>query len=257
MILSDTIRGKELIHLIFDLLSSHTSIRRYKNKEISNEEIRKLISVAQHAASSHFVQAYSVIWVTDQQAKEKLGLLSKNKIQMETAGAVLVCCVDFQRLHIAGLMNDTKIVADSAENVLVGTADVAIFAQNLAIAAESNGYGICYIGGVRNNPAEISELLDLPDRVFPAFAMTIGVPDEKHEVKPRLPVEAILHENGYDSDKYHTLLPAYDKTMENYYATRESNQKSTNWTKSMADFLKVPRRTHMKDFLASRGFTWK
>jgi len=243
--------------LVFDLLSSHTSVRTYKKKDLTKEEVHELISVAQHAASSHFVQAYSVIWVTDNQMKKKLGEFSKNPKQMDTAGAVLVCCVDFQRLHIAGLLNDTSIVVDTAENVLVGTVDVAIFAQNLAIAAESKGYGICYIGGVRNNPNEISELLNLPDRVFPVFAMTMGVPDEQHEVKPRLPVEAILHENRYDTEKYNTLLPAYDKTLENYYASRGSNQKSTNWTKSMADFLKVPRRTHIKDFLSRKGFSWK
>lgn len=54
---------------------------------------------------------------------------------METAGAVFVCCDDFKRLHIAGVINDTTIVADTTENVIVGTTDVAIFAQNLAIAA--------------------------------------------------------------------------------------------------------------------------
>ncbi|CAM5624427.1 FMN reductase (NADPH) OS=Lysinibacillus sphaericus OX=1421 GN=nfrA1 PE=3 SV=1 [Lysinibacillus sphaericus] len=43
------------------------------------------------------------------------------------------------------------------------------------IAAESMGYGICYIGGVRNKPEEISELLNLPDYVFPLFGLTIGV----------------------------------------------------------------------------------
>jgi FMN reductase (NADPH) len=243
--------------VIFDLLSSHTSIRSYKKHDFSKEEVEELLTVAQHAASSHFVQAYSVIWITDEELKFKLGQLSKNPKQMETAGAVFVCCVDFQRLHIAGLQNDTSIVTDSVENVLVGTADVAIFAQNLAIAAESKGYGICYIGGVRNNPKEISDMLNLPDRVFPIFAMTMGIPDEKHEVKPRLPVEAILHENGYDGEKYNSLLPAYDKVMEDYYASRGSNQKVANWTKSMTDFLKVSRRTHIKDFLKEKGFTLK
>jgi FMN reductase (NADPH) len=243
--------------MVLNLLSSHTSIRTYKNTKLSKEEVSELITVAQHAASSHFVQAYSVIWVTDDQLKKKLGEYSKNPHQMKTAGAVFVCCVDFERLHIAGLLNDTSIVTDSAENVMVGTIDVALFAQNLAIAAESKGYGICYIGGVRNNPAEISDLLNLPAKVFPVFAMTMGVPDEQHEVKPRLPVDAVLHENGYDSEKYNTLLPKYDKTIEEYYASRSSNQKSINWTKSMAEFLKVPRRTHLKKFLHDRGFTWK
>jgi len=243
--------------MVLNLLSSHTSIRTYKNSKLSKEEVFELISVAQHAASSHFVQAYSVIWVTDNELKKKLGDYSKNPIQMETAGAVFVCCVDFERLRIAGQLNDTSIVTDSAENVMVGTIDIALFAQNLAIAAESKGYGICYIGGVRNSPAEISELLNLPTNVFPVFAMTMGVPDEQHEVKPRLPVDAILHENGYNSEKYQTLLPVYDKTLEEYYASRSSNQKATNWTKSMAEFLKVPRRTHLKKFLEDKGFTWK
>jgi nitroreductase len=243
--------------MVLNLLSSHTSIRTYKNTKLSKEEVFELISVAQHAASSHFVQAYSVIWVTNNELKKKLGDYSKNQQQMATAGAVFVCCVDFERLRIAGELNDTSIVTDSAENVMVGTIDIALFAQNLAIAAESKGYGICYIGGVRNSPAEISELLNLPTNVFPVFAMTMGVPDEQHEVKPRLPVDAILHENGYSSEKYQTLLPAYDKTLEEYYASRSSNQKATNWTKSMAEFLKVPRRTHLKKFLEDKGFTWK
>ena len=39
------------------------------------------------------------------------------------------------------------------------------------------------------------------------FAMTIGVPDEANEVKPRLPVEAIIHENGYNADKYDKIIP--------------------------------------------------
>uniref|UniRef100_UPI0020BE1D5B nitroreductase family protein n=1 Tax=Lysinibacillus fusiformis TaxID=28031 RepID=UPI0020BE1D5B len=67
-------------------------------------------------------------------------------------------------------------VADSAENVLVGVADVSLFAQNFIIAAESMGYGICYIGGVRNKHSEIRKLFNIPDPIFPLFGMTIGVP---------------------------------------------------------------------------------
>ncbi len=142
----------------------------------------------------------------------------------------------------------------AAENVLVGAVDVALFAQNVAIAAESKGYGICYIGGVRNAPEEISELLHLPEGVAPLFAMTIGVPDEANEVKPRLPVEAIIHENGYDAKNMMNFIPAYDQTMNDYYMSRGSNQKDAAWSDSMATFLEAPRRTHMKAFLKKQGF---
>jgi len=245
------------VNEVTKLLQSHSSVRKYTGEPISKETVIELVKTAQMAASSHFVQAYSIIWVTDEEKKAKLGELSKNEFQFTTAGASFLFCVDFKRLQIAGKKQGVDIVVDSAENVMVGIADVAIFAQNFVIAAESHGYGICYIGGARNNPAEISELFDLPEYVFPLFAMTIGTPTKRNETKPRLPVEAVLHENSYDVEKYDSLLDDYDSTMESYYASRSSNQKMANWTKQMADFLLKQRRPHIKEFLASKGFTWK
>ena len=240
-----------------ELLRSHSSVRKYTGEEISKETVIDLIETAQMAASSHFVQAYSVIWVTDEEKKAKLGELSKNDFQFKTAGASFLFCVDFKRLQVAGKKHNVDIVTDSAENVLVGVADVALFAQNFVIAAEAKGYGICYIGGARTNPAEISELFNLPDCVFPLFAMTIGTPTKRNETKPRLPVAAVLHENGYDVEKYDSLLDEYDATMESYYASRSANQKTATWTKQMADFLIDQKRPFMKDFLASKGYTWQ
>ena len=240
-----------------ELLRSHSSVRKYTGEEISRETVLELIETAQMAASSHFVQAYSVIWVTDEEKKQKLGELSKNEFQFKTAGASFLFCVDFKRLQVAGQKHGVEIVADSAENVLVGVADAALFAQNFVIAAESEGYGICYIGGARTNPHEISELFNLPEYVFPLFAMTIGKPTKRNETKPRLPVAAVLHENSYDTEQYETLLDEYDATMEAYYASRSSNQKMANWTKQMADFLIDQKRPFIKDFLSTKGFTWK
>lgn len=243
--------------MVIELLTAHASVRKYKDIPLSKEDVRTLVQASQHAASSHFVQAYSVIHVTDQAKREQLAELASNKRQFLSAGAVLIFCADYCRLAKAAELHGKEIDYSHAENMLVGAVDVALFAQNVAIAAESKGYGICYIGGIRNAPAEISELLDLPDGVAPLFAMSIGVPDEANEVKPRLPVEAILHENSYDAAKYNEILPAYDQTMHDYYLNRGSNQKDTAWSVQMANFLAEPRRTHMKEFLAKRGFTFK
>lgn len=243
--------------MVIELLTSHASVRKYKDIPLSKEDVHELVHAGQHAASSHFVQAYSVIHVTDQEKRERLAELASNKRQFLTAGAVLIFCADYCRLASAAALHGKEIDYTHAENMLVGAIDVALFAQNVAIAAESKGYGICYIGGIRNAPAEISDLLELPNGVAPMFAMSIGVPDEANEVKPRLPVEAIIHENSYNAAKYDELLPAYDQTMHDYYLNRGSNQKDTAWSVQMADFLSVPRRAFMKDFLAKKGFTFK
>lgn len=243
--------------MVKELLRAHASVRKYKDYKLPREEVVELVETAQHAASSHFVQAYSVIWVSDEEKREELGRLSKNPTQFATAGAALLMCADFNRLQAAGKIQEKEITIDTVENVIVGTVDVALFAQNLVIAAEDKGYGICYIGGVRNALEEISALFNLPEGVFPLFAVTLGVPDQQNEVKPRLPVEAILHENNYNSDKYEELLKEYDETMKEYYLSRGSNQKVSTWTSQMADFLESPRRLHLRDFLASKGFNLK
>lgn len=241
---------------MIDLLLKHTSVRKYKNIPVPKEELKQLIQAGQYASSANFVQSYSAIHVTDQTKKEQLAELSSNPGQILSAGAVLVLCMDFYRIE-KGANLEGNIDFTNAEDLIVGITDVALFAQNIAVAAESKGYGVCYIGGVRNNPAEISELLGLPAGVAPMYAMTIGVPDEQNEVKPRLPVEAILHENTYDGEKYKELIPTYDQTMKNYYSSRSSNQKDSNWSETMATFLGKPRRLHMKEFLQKRGFDFK
>lgn len=240
-----------------ELMKSHASVRDYKEKQLTREEVEELVGAAQHAATSHFVQAYSVIWVTDLEKRRKLGELSKNAKQMEGAGAVFLMCADYNRLKHAGEMQGESIVFDQAENLLVAVTDVGLLAQNLALAAESKGYGICYIGGVRNNMAAISELVGLPEGVFPIYGLTVGVPDEKNEVKPRLPVEAILHENDYNEEKYKRIIPAYDKTIQDYYGSRGSNQKTATWSQQMADFLKKPHRQDLKDVMAAKGYKFK
>ncbi|MEK4026582.1 oxygen-insensitive NADPH nitroreductase [Mammaliicoccus sciuri] len=243
--------------MVIELLTSHASVRRYKDEPITKETVTELVRAGQHAASSHFVQACSVIYVTDTEKRGQLAELSKNRRQFYTAGAVLVFCMDYNRLSHAARLHDREIDFSVAENVLVGAIDVGLFAQNVAIAAESKGYGICYIGGVRNAIEEISEVLELPKGVVPLFGMSIGVPNEANGVKPRLPVEAVFHENSYNEEKYATILPAYDEIIKEYYATRDSNQKESTWTEQMADFLEKPRRLDIKTFLEKQGFLFK
>ncbi|XKH49459.1 oxygen-insensitive NADPH nitroreductase [Chryseomicrobium palamuruense] len=243
--------------MVLELMKAHASVRDYKDQPLTKEQVVELVEAAQMAATSHFVQAYSIVWVTDPDMRKEIGQLSSNVNQMETAGAVFLLCADYRRLEEASKMHGEPIVYDLAEQLIVAVTDVGLLAQNLTLAAESKGYGICYIGGVRSNLEKISNLAKLPKGVFPVYGLTVGVPNEKNEVKPRLPVEAILHENVYDAEKYATLLPEYDETMKAYYARRSSNQKSTTWTKQMADFLKAPRRAEITEFLKKQGYEMK
>lgn len=235
------------------LMKKHSSVRRYREEDISENIILDMIQLAQHASSSHFVQAYSIVLVSDQILKEKIADLSGNN-HVATCNKFLLFCADMERLNVACNMHGKVIESQSAENLLVAAIDTALIAQNFSLVAESRGYGICFIGGVRNKPLLVSRLLQLPDRVFPIFGMTVGVPDENNEVKPRLPVEAIVHKNIYDNRQYEKYLKAYDEIMEEYYRSRLVNKKDMGWSKPMSDYMSVRNRGDIKIQLKAKGF---
>ena len=57
------------------------------------------------------------------------------------------------------------------------------------------GYGIVYLGSLRNDVGRVREILDLPEYAFPLFGMAIGEPaeDENGSPKPRLPFGHVFH----------------------------------------------------------------
>ena len=151
-------------------------------------------------------------------------------------------------------MHGEEAATGLTEQFILATVDVSLFAQNVAVAAESAGLGICYIGAVRNDAARSAELLGLPQQVYPVFGMCIGWPDQEPEVKPRLPVSVVLKENSYNADGEAEAIAAYDEQMRSYYATRSANIKIQGWSEQMAGLLSKESRLHMRLFLESQGF---
>ncbi|GAX88530.1 oxygen-insensitive NADPH nitroreductase [Effusibacillus lacus] len=239
------------------LLQQHRSIRKYKTEPLSEDQILAIIQSAQMASSSSNVQAYSVIGVTDPGMKKELAVLTGNQAYVEQCPLFLIWCADMFRLREACTLQDTEMVHGTMENFIVATVDVALAAQNAAVAAESMGLGIVYIGGIRNNPREVSKLLMLPELVYPVFGMCVGVPDHDPGIRPRLASEAVYHRNTYDSSKTRLEIEKYDQVMREYYLERTKGKRDTVWSKEMADKYRQPVRAHMRAFLEEQGFRFE
>lgn len=238
------------------LLMNHASVRRFQNKPVSEAQLTAIIGAAQMASTSSNVQAYSVIAVTDSLLKTKLAGLAGNQAYVEQCPVFLVWCADLYRLREVTkphLQGETSY-EDSTENLIVATVDAALAAQNAAVAAESLGLGIVYIGGIRNQIAEVSELLGLPELVYPVFGMCVGYPDGATSLRPRLPLEAVLHRNHYHAEATVEQVGIYDQVSSDYMRERTNGAKDTPWSVIMAERLAQPARLHMKDFLEGKGF---
>lgn len=236
-----------------DLILSHRSIRQFSAEPIAPEQLDAILAAAQSAASSSFLQVTSIIRVTEPQARARLVELAGNQPYVAQAAEFLVFCADYYR--------HTQIVPDArtgyAEQLLIGAIDGALMAQNALLAAQSLGLGGVYIGGIRNHPVEVSELLGLPHQVIPLFGLCLGHPAQQPEQKPRLPKALVVHQDRYQQTLDRDLLAQYDEQILAYYQARSSNNKQHTWSSQIRTILGKESRPFMLGFLQSRGFNLK
>ena len=239
---------------ILEAQLSHKSIRQYTDKAVAPELLHELIRSAQGAASSSFIQAYSLVQVNDVENRHKIATLAGGQKWVAAAPEFLVICADLTRVEYCSIKQGLGELEGYAEHFLAATMDAALMAQNLMLGAESEGLGAVFIGGIRNDPAQVAELLELPEQVIPVFGLCLGWPDAEPDLKPRLPVEVVLHTDKYDASRCESDVDAYDQQIHDYYLSRGDNQKTSNWSEQTAAAVQLKKREHLLGFLQKQGF---
>ncbi|MTD39115.1 oxygen-insensitive NADPH nitroreductase [Erwinia sp. CPCC 100877] len=237
-----------------DLITQHASVRAFENKRIPEQVKNQLIKAAQSGSSSNFLQAYSIIEVEEHQLLQRIEEISNCKGYIENTGAFYVFVADLYRQQtLLAQAGKSAEHLSTIEPFVVSVVDTAIAAQNLALSAEALGLGICYIGGIRNNLFEMSELLHLPKYTYPLFGLSVGYPIDKNERKPRLPQAEILSKDTYQQPSKE-LLDSYDKIMTEYYSSRTTNQQTASWQTKVLSYFSEPKRPETAAFLKKQGF---
>lgn len=237
-----------------ELLKSHRSIRKFTDQPIAEHDLHEILRAGQGAATSSFLQGTTVVRVTKQDTRQAFVQLAGNQNYIATAAEFLVFCADLRRSSQCCVRHGDKATEGMTEQFIIVTIDVALMAQNVVVAAESMGLGICYIGAIRNDPARSAELLQLPRGVYPVFGLCLGYPDQDPEVKPRLPIDVILKQDTYTDATDEAVINVYDEHIKAYYRSRTDNQKQVGWSEQMAGLLAKESRPHMREFLAKQGF---
>ena len=242
---------------VLDLLMGHRSIRKFTDEPIDDETVEAIVGAGMAAATSSNLQGTTVIRVRNPETRSAIATLAGGQTYVETAAAFFVWCADLHRSAVACEMGGGDFHAGMTEHFVIATVDCALAAQNAVVAAEAQGLGICYIGGIRNDPQQVAELLELPDQVFPLFGLCLGHPDQDPELKPRLPLSVTLKEERYDESADQDGIRAYDEQMREYYLARTGGKVDRVWSADMSALLGKESRPHMRGFLAGQGFTFE
>lgn len=219
---------------VYELISNHVSIRKYKNEEVREKDLDKILKSTQFAPSSINGQQWSVIVIKDEETRKKIATLAGGQKWLAEAPVFLVFVADYYRTALA-LKKENKEFRniESIEATMVASVDVGIAFSNAMNVAESMGYGIVPIGAIRKEPMEIIELLELPKYVYPILGMCIGIPDESPMKKPRLPEEAVIHKEKYNKD-LENLINQYDSTIEEYMNVRTQGEDVKTWSQGIS-----------------------
>lgn len=212
---------------------NHRTIRAFKDQALTVDQLTTLYEAARHTSTSMFLQQFSIIHVTDPQLRSQIRDISGQKY-VGANGDLFVFIADLYRNQQIrqqlgnddGRLHTTDIFMQAVE-------DTVLAVQNFLTAAESIGLGGVILGSIVDDPARLIKILSLPKMTMPLLGIQVGIPDQKPQLKPRLPLKFTTFENGYPHDFKVSDLAEYDHEVNQYYDLRDANRRVDAFTKQI------------------------
>lgn len=176
---------------------NHRSIRKYKDEPVSDQLLKQILEAGFRASTTGNMQVYSIIVTRDEEKKKKIWEFHFKQNMVLQAPVLLTFCADFNRFNQWCRQRDAEPGYDNFLSFMTAAIDALLAAQNVSLAAEAHGLGICYLGTTIYNADKLIEFFGCPEGVVPITTVVLGYPDENPELVDRLPYEAIVHEEVY------------------------------------------------------------
>ncbi len=182
---------------IIDQIHQHRSIRAYKPDPVPDELLNEILLAGTRASSSGNMQTYSIIVTRDLELRQQLYEPHFEQSMVLDAPVLLTFCADFNRMRKWLKISDAPDNFDNFMSFMIATIDAVLVSQNVALAAESHGLGICYMGTTLASCDQIADILHLPPNVIPVTGFSLGYPAEDPAPRYRLPLDGIVHQETY------------------------------------------------------------
>ena len=214
---------------VMDAIHQHRSIRAYKPDPVPEALLQEILAAGVRASSSGNMQTYSIIVTRDRALREQLYEPHMEQSMVLDAPVLLTFCADFHRMRQWLRINVAPDNFDNFMSFMIAAIDATLVSQNVALAAEDRGLGICYMGSTLANCDQIGQILKLPPNVVPVVGFSLGYPDEDPAPRDRLPLDGLVHNETYQDYT--------DEAIQRIYHDREVN----GW----ARYMSFPRLRQM------------
>ncbi len=242
-------------------LAGRRSIRRYAAKPVAAALVETLAAAAFSAPTKSDLQQRDIVAVRDRDARRTVDALFPDMPWIADAPEFLVFCGNNRRQRQLHEWRGRRFANDHLDAFFNPAVDAAIVLATFVVAAERAGLGCCPISAVRNHAKTFSDLLGLPDHVFPVAGLTLGWPAAAGEVSLRLPLAATFHVDRFDDADQRRLVDAYDARRakaqpygKQRFAGDFGESADYAWSEDKARQYSRPERADFGAFVRGKGF---
>ena len=242
-------------------LANRRSHRRFKPDPVEPELIHSLCALALCAPTKSDLQQRDIVIMEEAEQRARLHKLIPGNDWTASTPAFLVFCANNRRQHLIHEWHEPDFANDHLDAFFNASVDAGIVLAAFVLAAESVGLGCCPISAIRNEAAKVSELLELPDHVFPISGLALGWPSQEHEISLRLPLETTVHTDRYSESNLRENIEAYDARREAHQPFGKQKHvedfgeaERYGWSEDKARQYSKPQRTDFGDFIRAKGF---
>jgi nitroreductase/FMN reductase [NAD(P)H] len=242
-------------------LATHTSHRAFAPRPVPDDAVRYLCALALSSPSKSDLQQRDIVIVKDAAKRAAIAALIPDQTWIAAAPALLVFCGNNRRQRQLHAWRGHPFVNDHLDAFFNATVDAAIALSTFITAAASLGLGCCPISAVRNEARAVSDLLALPDHVFPVAGLGLGYPQFGSRITPRLPLDVTVHTDTFDERDLEARISAYDRrraALLPYAQQRNPARFGTaadyGWSEEKARHYASPERAGFGAFVRAKGF---
>ena len=230
--------------------------RRYAARPLDDALLNTVLAAAQSAPSKSDLQQYSIIVIRDRAVAQKIAGWIGTMPWIADAPVLLVFCGDMRRGQRICAIHGREHANNNMDTFLNCTVDASVAMAHAILAAEGAGLGTCPISYLRNHLEKVGPLLGLPPGVFPVAGLTLGWPEARERVSPRLPQDVVVHRERYDDSGLEAALPGYDalRPAAKPRYPEVFGPVSETWSANASRQLGVPERAGFRAWLRWRGF---
>jgi len=238
------------------------SCRKFQDRQVDASVIELLCAAAFASPSKSDLQQRDIILISDVDIKAQLADLMDTQAWVKDIPHLAVFCGNNRRQRQIHALRGHPFENDHLDAFFNASVDAGIALSAFVTAAEAIGLGCCPISAIRNESEAVSDVLKLPDHVFPVAGLAFGYPQSpKPEISPRLPLEVTVHHDTFSESNIEAKIEAYDARRESIqpYAQQRATEKfgtseNYGWSEDKTRQYTVPEREDFGKFVRVKGF---